>query len=119
MDDLIKPFTSNYKKYPKINNKRILDYLIPGETLGTWASNAPEQQVISKRIMDIMETDYDIKRGDRLTTDDLKKLTFDLNYQIKIGDEKNCDIITLLYKMKQKHKDNYKYKLCDMLNKAY
>jgi hypothetical protein len=119
MDDLIKVFTSNYRKYPRINNKRIIDYLIPMETPGKWASNAPEQQVISKRIMDIMETDYDIKRGTRLTIDDLKKLTSDLNNQIKIGDARNMDIITMLYKMKQKHKDVYKYKLCEMVNRAY
>ncbi len=119
MDDLIRLFTSNYKKYPKINIKRTIDYLIPGETLGKWASKAQEQQVISKRIMDIMETSYGIKRGTRLTTDDLKKLTFDLNNQIGIGDEKNNDIITMLYKMKQKYKESYKYKLCEMVNKAY
>lgn len=119
MDDLIKLFTSNYKKYPKINNKRIMDYFAPLETLGKWASNAPEQQVVSKRIMDIMEIDYGIKRGSRLTLGDLKKLTIDLNAQIKKGDERKGDIIRMLSKMKQKYKDSYKYKLCEMVNKAF
>lgn len=119
MDPLIRIFTSNYKNYPRINNKRLKDYLIPVETLGKWASNASEQQVISKRIMDIMETNYGIKRGTLLTTDDLKKLTDDLNYQFKERDERNGDIITMLYKMKQKHKDSYKHKLCEMVNKAF
>src|SRR4030042_5303938 len=58
MDDLIKVFTSNYNKYPKINNKRIVDYIPLVQTSGKWASNASEQQVVSKRIMDIMEEDY-------------------------------------------------------------
>jgi len=119
MDDLIKVFTSNYRKYPKINNKRVIDYLIPVETLGKWASKAPEQQVISKRIMDIMETDYGIKRGSKLTTDNLKKLISDLNHQIKTRDERNSDIIAMLYKMKQKHQDSYQSKLCEMVNNAY
>ena len=119
MDDLIKVFTSNYRRYPKINNKRVIDYLIPVETLGKWASKAPEQQVISKRIMDIMETDYGIKRGSKLTTDNLKKLISDLNHQIKTRDERNSDIIAMLYKMKQKHQDSYQSKLCEMVNNAY
>jgi hypothetical protein len=119
MDDLIKVFTSNYKKYPKINNKRLIDYLIPVETLGKWASNAQEQQVISKRIMDLMETVYGIKRGNSMTTDDLKPLISDFNSQLRKGDERNGDIIGMLYKMKQKHKESYKYKLCEMVNNAY
>ena len=119
MDDVSKVFTSNYRKYPKINNKRVIDYLIPVETLGKWASKAPEQQVISKRIMDIMETDYGIKRGSKLTTDNLKKLISDLNHQIKTRDERNSDIIAMLYKMKQKHQDSYQSKLCEMVNNAY
>lgn len=119
MDDLVKVFCSNYKKYPKINNKKIVDYLIPvGETSGRWASNAPEQQVISKRIMDIIEEDRGIKRGTKLTVDDLKLLIDDLksSYNNRI---KNNDIITMLHAMKQKHKDSYMQKLCQMVNKAY
>lgn len=119
MDDLIKVFKSNYNKYPKINNASIIEYFIPGQTTGQWASNAPEQQVISKRIMDIMEKEYQIKRGVKLTTDNLKELISDLNYQIKMGDVKNIDIITLLHMMKKKHKDLYKYKLCEMVNNAF
>lgn len=120
MDDLVKVFCSNYRKYPKINNKKIIDYLIPvGETSGRWASNAQEQQVISKRIMDIIEEDHGIKRGTKLTVDDLKLLIDNLNIQIKNNDMKNHDILTMLHAMKQKHKDSYMHKLCQMVNKAY
>jgi hypothetical protein len=120
MDDLVRVFCSNYKNYPRINNKKIIDYLIPvGETLGRWASKAQEQQVISKRIMDIMEEDHSIKRGTKLTIDDLKLLIDDLNSQIKNNDIKNNDIITMLHKMKQKHQDSYVHKLSHMVNKAY
>ncbi len=120
MDDLVRVFCSNYRKYPKINNKKIIDYLIPaGETTGRWASNAQEQQVISKRIMDITEKDHGIKRGTKLTVDDLKLLIDDLNSQIKNNDAKNMDIITMLHAMKQKHKDSYMHKLYQMVNKAY
>lgn len=120
MDDLVRVFCSNYRKYPKINNKKIIDYLIPVvETSGKWASNAPEQQVISKRIMDIIEKDHGIKRGTKLTIDHLKLLIDDLKIQIKNNDIKNSDIITMLYAMKKKHKDSYMHKLCEMVNKAY
>ncbi len=119
MDDLIRVFTSNYNKYPKINNKKIGDYIPVVETSGKWASNAPEQQVISKRIMDVMEYDYGFKRGTKLTINDLERLTIDLNNQIKRGDRKNHDMITMLYKIKQKHKDSYKQKVCEMVNSAY
>jgi hypothetical protein len=120
MDDLVRVFCSNYRKYPKINNKKITDYLIPVfETSGKWANNAPEQQVISKRIMDIIEKDHGIKREAKLTADDLKPLIDGLNSQIKNNDIKNLDIITMLHAMKQKHKDSYMDKLCQMVNKAY
>jgi hypothetical protein len=119
MDDLLKVFTSKYRNYPRINNKRIQDYLIPGETLGTWANNATEQQVISKRIMDYMESNYEIKRGTQLATPQIKQLTKDLNYQIKQQDQTNGDVIVMLYKMKQKHKDSYQQLVCEMVNKAY
>ncbi len=120
MDDLVRVFCSNYRKYPKINNKKITDYLIPiVETSGRWASNAPEQQVISKRIMDILEEEHGIKRGTKLTVNDLKLLIDDLNIQIENNNIKNGDIITMLYAMKQKHKDSYMQKLCEMVNKAY
>lgn len=120
MDDLVKVFCSNYRKYPKINNKKITDYLIPMvETSGRWASNAPEQQVISKRIMDILEENHGIKRGTKLTVNNLKLLIDDLNIQIKNNDIKNLDIITMLHAMKQKHKDSYIHKLCQMVNTAY
>jgi len=120
MDDLVKVFCSNYRKYPKINNKKIVDYLaIIGETSGQWASNAPEQQVISKRIMDIMEENHGIKRGAKLTIADLKLLIDDLNSQIKNNNIKDIDIITMLHAMKQKYKDSYTDKLCQMVNKAY
>jgi hypothetical protein len=120
MDDLVKVFCSNYKKYPTINNKRIIDYFIlVGETSGKWASNAPEQQVISKRIMDILEKDYSIKRGTKLTINDLKILIDKLNSQIKNNNIKDLDIITMLHAMKQKYKDSYMQKLCQMVNKAY
>lgn len=120
MDDLVRVFCSNYRKYPKINNKKIIDYLIPvGETSGRWASNAQEQQVISKRIMDIIEKDHGIKRGTKLTVNDLKLLIDGLNSQIKNNEIKNIDILTMLHAMKQKHKDSYMQKLCQMINKAY
>ncbi len=120
MDDLVRVFCSNYRKYPKINNKKITDYLIPvGETSGRWASNAQEQQVISKRIMDIIEENHGIKRGTKLTVDNHKLLIDDLNSQIKNNDMKNMDIITMLHAMKQKHKDSYMQKLYQMVNKAY
>lgn len=120
MDDLVKVFCSNYRKYPKINNKKITDYLIPVfETSGKWASNAPEQQVISKRIMDIVAENRGIKRGTKLTIDDFKLLIDELNNQIKSNDIKNIDIITMLHAMKKKHEDSYLHKLCEMVNKAY
>ncbi len=120
MDDLVRVITGgNYRKYPKINNKRLIDYLIPGETRGCWASRAQEQQVISKRIMDIMEEQYGIKRGIKLTKEDLQRMITDFNTQIKNRDLRNSDVIEMLFKMKDKHGNKYKDKLCEMVNSAY
>ena len=119
MDGLIKLVKSNYKNYPKINTMRFIDYMVPMNLSGNWANDAREQQVISKRVMDVIETTYGVKRGNTLSITNLNNLISDLNYQIKMQDEQNGDIILMFKKVKQKFNSSYKHKLCEMINSAF
>jgi hypothetical protein len=118
-DSLIDLVTNPYKKYPTFNVKKRYDYLIPGETISKWASNAPEQQVVSKRIMDLVEKTQGIKRGTQLTDDNIKGVIDLLNKEIQNGNLQNSDIIAMLSSFKSKFGKNYYPKIKDMVNNAY
>jgi hypothetical protein len=118
-DGLIDLVTNPYKKYPTVNVKKWYDNFVPGETTSKWASKAPEQQVVSKRIMDLVEKTQGIKRGTQLTNDNIKGLTDLLNKEIKNGNPQNSDIIAMLSSFKSKFGKNYYPKIKDMVNNAY
>jgi hypothetical protein len=118
-DGLIDLVTNPYKKYPTVNVKKWYDNFIPGETTSKWASNAPEQQVVSKRIMDLVEKTQGVKRGTQLTDDNIKSVIDLLNKEIKNGNPQNSDIIAMLSSFKSKFGKNYYPIVKDMVNKAY
>lgn len=118
-DGLIDLVTNPYKKYPTVNVKKWYDNFIPGETTSKWASNAPEQQVVSKRIMDLVEKTQGVKRGTQLTEDNIKGVTDLLNKEIKNKNPQNSDIIAMLSSFKSKFGKNYYSIIKDMVNKAY
>jgi hypothetical protein len=118
-DGLIDLVTNPYKKYPTVNVKKWYDNFIPGETTSKWASNAPEQQVVSKRIMDLVEKTQGVKRGTQLTDDNIKGVTDLLNKEIKNGNPQNSDIVAMLSSFKSKFGKNYYPIVKDMVNKAY
>lgn len=118
-DDLIKLFNSKYKKYPNINVKKWRDYVVPWESTSRWASNSPEQQAVSKRIMDIVEKTQWVKRWEKLTADNIKTLINDLRTSIKNEDYANSDIISLFVAFKAKFGKMYYEKIVDLVNNAY
>lgn len=118
-DGLIDLVTNPYKKYPTINVKKWYDNFIPGESATKWASNAPEQQVVSKRIMDLVEKTQGVKRGTQLTDDNIKGVIDLLNKDIKAQNFADSDIITMMHSFKSKFGKDYYKQIKEMVNKAY
>jgi hypothetical protein len=118
-DGLTDLITNPYKKYPTVNVKKWYDNFIPGETTSEWSSKAPEQQVVSKRIMDLVEKTQGIKRGTQLTDVNIEKLKEFLNTQIGNKDLQDPDVITMFSSFKSKFGKDYPKQIKDMVNKAY
>jgi uncharacterized protein YjgD (DUF1641 family) len=118
-DGLIDLINGPYKKYPTVNVKKWYDNFIPGETASKWSSRDAEQQVVSKRIMDLVEKTQGVKRGVQLTDDNIKSSIDLLKKEIKNNDQKNLDILTMYSSFKSKFGKDYYKQIKDMVNKAY
>ena len=119
-DPLIDLFTNPYKRYDKVSTKKWYDNLIPGESISKWASHPAEQQTVSKRAMDLIESTQNIKRGTELTDDNFKKLFETLNEEIRSGNTQNSDIISMFRAIYRKHGKEKAIKLIkNMVNNAY
>ena len=117
-DDLVKFLKGEgYKNYPKVNlNKTIGDKAL--SLLGqNWENLAPEQQVVGRRIMDLIEETQGLKRGTQLTEDNTKTLIAHLKKNI--NSVKDEDVLTIMSAFKKKFGEGYSKQLTDFLNKAY
>lgn len=118
-DPIIQYFNNPYRKYPKLKTTKWYDNLMLGQNTRKWANLAPEQQVASKRIMDLLEKNYGIRRGTELNDNNIQSLIDHLKKEIKSGDMQNSDLITMLHSVRSTHPKNYRNVLKNMINNAY
>jgi hypothetical protein len=117
-DDIIRFFKNEgYRNYPKVNlNKTIKDRLSSAFEQN-WVNHPTEQQVIGRRIMDIIEETQGLKRGTELTENNIKELINNLKKDKY--NTANGDVFTLMSAYKRKFGKDYPKQLVEFLNKAY
>lgn len=118
-DGLMRLFYDKYRKYPKQNINRWYDNIHPFENMQKWANNRKEQQAITKRIMDYIEETQWVKRGSKLTIENINILKKDMNNFLNKKSSIYSDIFYIMRGFQKKFGDNYPYKLLELLNNAY
>ena len=120
-DPLFEVFNSSYKKYPKLSvSNKWYDNPTLAISEKAYYNDPREQQVIARRIMDIIENEQGIKRGTKITRGNFDVLRNSLNTQNKAKDTHNADIMSMLQQFKHKFgQTEYIDKTIDFINKAY
>jgi hypothetical protein len=106
---------TGYTNYPKVNLNTSLKDRVSSAIGMHWANLAPEQQVVGRRMMDVIENTQGVKRGTQLNDSNVENL---IEY-LRKNKSNNNDMFEIAWKFKNKFGDNYKTHLKNFLNKAY